>query len=87
MSDGPLNFEEYRRRREENASTVRCARCRRWIAATATKCLERGAHFQGEAQDFTPDESNSAEGKVPKWVVVLAALLLLAMVVGGLGVR
>jgi hypothetical protein len=32
----PLNFEEHRRRREENASTVRCARCKKWMVAMAT---------------------------------------------------
>jgi hypothetical protein len=41
MSDDPLNFEEHRRRREEDAGTVRCARCKRWVAA-ATGCLECG---------------------------------------------
>ena len=52
MSDEPLNFEEFRRRREENASTVRCAKCGEWIVATATKCPECGVNFQGEADGF-----------------------------------
>jgi hypothetical protein len=46
MSDDPLNFEEHRRRCEEDASTVRCARCKKWIVATATRCPECGVHFQ-----------------------------------------
>jgi hypothetical protein len=35
VAGNPLNFEEHRRRRE-NASTVRCARCKKWMVATAT---------------------------------------------------
>ena len=35
MSDEPLSFEEDRGG-GENASTVRCARCGKWIVATAT---------------------------------------------------
>lgn len=49
MENETLNFEEHRRRRDENAGTVRCARCGKWIAATATQCPECGVHFQGEA--------------------------------------
>ena len=82
MSDDPLNFEEHRRRREENPSTVRCARCKEWIVATATKCPECGVHFQGEAQDFADAEEGSGS---KTWVIVVAVLLLLAMLVGGLG--
>ena len=88
MSDEPLNFEEFRRRREENASTVRCAKCGEWIVATATRCPACGVHFQGEAQEFA-SESGSAGGRSgkPVWVIVLAVLVLLAMVVGVLGLR
>jgi hypothetical protein len=83
MSDDPLNFEEHRRRREEDASPVRCARCKKWIVATSTRCPACGVHFQGEAQDFAED----AEGRrgAPTWVIVVAVLLLLAMLVGALG--
>jgi hypothetical protein len=85
MSDEPLNFEEFRRRREENASTVRCAKCGEWIVATATRCPECGVHFQGEAQDFgDAPESAGVRGGAPGWVVVLAALLLVAMAVAAL---
>jgi predicted amidophosphoribosyltransferase len=85
MSDGPPNFEEFRRRREENASTVRCAKCGEWIVATVTRCPECGVHFQGEAQDFA-DAAEPAEDRsgAPAWVVVLAVLLLLAILVAGL---
>jgi hypothetical protein len=80
MDDEPLNFEEHRRRREENPSTVRCARCRKWIVATATKCPECGVHFQGEAQDFAKDDDEQG-GSGTAWVVVVAVLLLVAMLV------
>lgn len=77
MSDEPLNFEEFRRRREENAGTVRCAKCGEWIAATTTEC---GVNFQGQAQDFihASDKSDDRTG-APAWVVVLAVLTLLSM--------
>jgi hypothetical protein len=31
---------------------VRCARCRKWIVATAMKRPEWGVNFQGEAQAY-----------------------------------
>ncbi len=80
MSDRPLNFEEHRRRRDENASTVRCVRCGKWIAATVTRCPECGVNFQGEAQDFIhPSEQPDKRGGRPIWVIVLAVVLLAAM--------
>jgi phage FluMu protein Com len=80
MSDEPLNFEEHRRRREENAGTVRCARCGKWIVATATKCPECGVNFQGEAQDFVHASERDAKARsAPTWVLVAAALLLVAI--------
>ncbi|MDB5311138.1 MAG: hypothetical protein JWO38_5340 [Gemmataceae bacterium] len=86
MSDEPLNFEDHRRRREENASTVRCARCGKWIVATATRCPECGIHFQGEAQDFAAEgDPSPGSRRAPAWVVVIALLLMLAMLVGVLG--
>lgn len=88
MDNEPLSFEEHRRRREENASTVRCARCGRWIVATATRCPECGVHFQGEAQDFAHPSDRQVGGKGPAvWVVALVVLLLAAMAVGVLGLR
>ena len=84
MSDEPLGFEENRRRREENAGTVRCARCNKWIVATATRCPECGIHFNGEAQDFAPDDQQTGSRGTPAWVIMVAVLLLLAMLVGGL---
>ena len=67
-SDEPLNFEEHRRRRDDNPSLVPCARCGQRVLATATRCPECGVHFQGEAQEFThesehePALSSAAEG-------------------------
>ena len=88
MDDEPLNFEDHRRRREENASTVRCARCGEWIVATATRCPECGVHFQGEAQEFAhPSEQSPANSGLPTWVVAVAVLLLAAMAIGLLGLR
>ena len=82
MSDEPLSFEEHRRRREENASTVRCARCGMWIVATATQCSECGIHFSGEAQDFVhPTEREDSSLYTPLWVLAVAVLMILAMLV------
>lgn len=86
MSDEPMSFEEHRRRREENAGTVRCAKCGKWIAATATKCQECGVNFQGEAQDFAHASERDANNRTtPIWILSIAVLLLLAMLVVALG--
>ncbi|HEV3440387.1 MAG TPA: hypothetical protein VG122_23740 [Gemmata sp.] len=86
MDDEPLSFEEHRRRRDENASTVRCSRCGERIVATAVQCPECGVHFQGEAQDFAhSSEQRVDDGKRPKWVIAVAVLLLVAMALGVLG--
>jgi hypothetical protein len=83
----PLSFEEHRRKRDENPSLVPCARCGKRIFATATRCPECGIHFQGEAQEFTHNsERELGSGSTPTWVIVLAALLLLAMLIAVLGV-
>ena len=84
MDDEPLNFEEHRRRRDENASLVRCAHCKEWILATATRCPECGVHFQGEAQDFADDSDVAGKGGISHWIVVVAVMLLLAMLVSAL---
>jgi predicted amidophosphoribosyltransferase len=88
MDDEPLSFNEHRRRRDENASTVRCARCGKWITATATRCPECGVHFHGEAQEFAhPSERPKSVAGLPTWVVGLAVLLLVTVVVGLVGGR
>lgn len=87
MSHETLNFEEFRRRREANAGTVRCAKCGERVVATAATCPACGVHLQGEAQDFT-HASERAEGRggAPAWVVMLSLLLLLAMTLAALRV-
>lgn len=88
MDDELLSFEEHRRRRDENASSVRCARCGESILATTTRCPECGVHFQGEAQDYAhSSEKPSGECGSPRWVVAVAVLLLIAMAVGVLGLQ
>ena len=91
MADGddePLNFEEYRRKRDANPSLVPCAKCGKRILATATRCPECGVNFQGQAQEFTHgSEREPTTGNSPTWVIVLAALLLLAILVGVAGLR
>jgi hypothetical protein len=86
MADDVLNFEEHRRRREENATLVRCARCGKMIAASATRCPECGVHFQGEAQDFThPSEQGTGDGRLSRWWVVVAVILVAALMIGAVG--
>jgi len=84
LADETLSFEEHRKRREANASTVRCAKCAKWIVATATRCPECGVHFQGEAQDFADPANETTSHGTPKWVLVLAALLVVAMFIGAI---
>jgi hypothetical protein len=80
MGGDTLSFEEHRRRRDENPSLVRCARCGKMILATVTGCPECGVHFQGQAQEYLhPSErpTNCHAG----WVVVLAVVLALVTVI------
>ena len=82
MDDEPLSFEEHRRRREENAGTVRCARCGLWIVATATRCPECGVHFHGEAQEFShPSEGSRTVPGLRLWLVAVVVFLLVTMTV------
>lgn len=84
-NDEPLSFEDARRKRDENASLVPCARCGKRIVATATRCPECGVHFGGQAQEFAhASERDTQPAGAPKWVVALAVLTLLALLVGAL---
>ena len=83
MGDDTLNFEDHRRRREENASLVRCARCGKTILATATRCPECGVHFQGEAQDYLHPSERPTGGHAGL-TVVLAIVLVTVMVISAL---
>jgi hypothetical protein len=87
-TDEPLSFEEHQRKRDANPSLVPCAKCGKRILATATRCPECGIHFQGQAQEFTHEsESEPATNGTPKWVIVVAVLLLLSMLLGVIGLR
>jgi uncharacterized C2H2 Zn-finger protein len=83
MRDDTLSFEEHRRRQDQNASLVRCARCGKMILATVTRCPECGVHFQGEAQDYLHPFERPTSGH-PGWVLVLAIVLLAAVVISAL---
>jgi hypothetical protein len=83
MSEDILSFEEYRRRRDENASMVHCARCGVRILATATTCAECGVHFQGEAQDFLHPSERPTNGRA-SLAMVLAIILVVTTVVSAL---
>jgi DNA-directed RNA polymerase subunit RPC12/RpoP len=83
VGDNTLNFEDYRRRRDEDADLVRCARCGKRILATVVRCPECGVHFQGEAQDYL-HASERPDGGRSGWVVVLLIVLLAALIIGAL---
>ena len=80
MSDQILNFEEYRRRREESDEEVRCAHCGRWIPAVATRCPQCGVHFAGEAQDFVHPSEQTTRGRAPLWFVAVVLVLVMILV-------
>ena len=87
MDDETLNFEEHRRRREQNASLVRCARCGKNILATATRCPECGVNFQGEAQDYLQLSEQVSSSRASHWlattIIVVVLLILLLSVLRG----
>jgi predicted amidophosphoribosyltransferase len=83
MGDDILRFEDHRRRQDENASLVRCARCGKLILATATRCSECGVHFQGEAQDYLHSSERPSSGHAV-WIVVLVVVLLAATFISAL---
>ncbi len=86
MDDDIISFEKHRQRREKNASLVRCARCGKMILATATQCPECGIHFQGEAQDYL-HRSERTSGGQPRWVTVVAVVLLVVLIISFLAFR
>jgi hypothetical protein len=83
MSEEILSFEEHRRRRDENASLVRCARCGKMILATATTCAECGVHIQGEAQDFLHLSETPTNHHV-SMAMLLAIILVITTVISAL---
>jgi ribosomal protein L37AE/L43A len=80
--DNTLNFEEHRRKREQNRDLVPCPKCKKPILATSIRCPECGVHFDGEAYDFAPEQSSP----VRLVVVVIAVLLILATLLTALGI-
>jgi len=80
MPDPILNFEEHRRRRDENPSVVPCARCGKSIVATATRCPECGVHFRGEAQFFSrPNEQTGSAAGIPWKTLIVTTLVLIGL--------
>lgn len=66
-------------RQEENPNLVPCARCRKKILMTSTRCPECGVYFQGQALEFTHPSEQRREAKGAKgWIVWVALLSLLA---------
>jgi hypothetical protein len=51
------------------------------------RCPVCGVHFQGEAQDYLHSSEKLEGGRYPWWIAALAALLLLALVLGAFGLR
>ena len=83
LNDPILNFDEHRRRQDDQPGSVRCARCGQWIEATALRCSKCGVHFQGEAQDFVhPSERYSRSFVLPRWVMTLAAVVVVLLLMG-----
>jgi hypothetical protein len=81
MADDTLSFEEYRRRFKHDPSRVRCARCGKWIAVTATRCPECGVYFRGEAFEFTHASERASEDRWShSWMVLVALVLLLVLI-------
>ena len=52
MSEDILSFDEHRRRRDENASSIRCTLCGKRILATASRCSDCGIRGIAGAVDF-----------------------------------
>lgn len=77
-------FEEAKRRRDEDPNRVRCAHCGAWIFARSVKCDKCGTHFLGEAFQFThkSDDLNAERQRRRRRTLVIGALLALLLLVG-----
>ena len=80
MSDQILNFEEYRRRREESDEEVRCAHCLRSSPAASTRVPQGGGHVAVEAQDFVHPSEQTTRGRAPSWFVAVVLVLVMILV-------
>ena len=83
-----IDFDEARRKREQDPTRVRCAHCRRWIAMDATRCTHCGVHFNGEAFQFSADEELQFERarrrrRLAAFVAMMVAMMTFA---GSMGV-
>lgn len=87
MGDDVLRFEQHQDRSDDD-DLVRCARCGKRIPAASARCPACRVHFHGEAQDFYhPSEHDRGNARKVPWIVAVALLLVIALVVGALGLR
>ena len=88
MRDDDDDIDEYQEEEDREEDDVRCARCRKWISAFASRCPECGVHFQGQAQDFDDEEDRyqsifyGSQRGLPVWVIVTALVLLTMSILG-----
>ena len=81
MSGEILPFDEHRRRRDEE-SQVRCAKCGRPIAATSIRCPYCCYSFSGVASSQHHAPLRIVEPDPQRlWLGVLAAVLLIGLVI------
>ena len=76
-----INFEQNRKSAEAD-NRARCARCKKFIFMHDVKCEHCGMHFNGEAWQFSPSTKSHRSASVmgiPRWLMVLAAIALLAV--------
>lgn len=76
-------FEEARRRRDEDPNRVRCAHCGAWIYARSKRCEKCGTHFLGEAFQFvhSSDELEDARRRRRRRAVTIVVVLAILLVV------
>jgi hypothetical protein len=72
-----------RREAAADDTTVRCPRCRKLIEMHERRCEHCGLHFAGEAWEFSPSSHSHAgwnQFGMPRWLVVIAVMSLVAAV-------
>jgi uncharacterized membrane protein YvbJ len=83
MSNNVRKLDEHRRRREDDPTRVRCARCGKLIPMTATRCPECGVHFQGQAFQFNHASDHEGGSRRRSRLSILMAIVLLGVVLLG----
>jgi uncharacterized membrane protein YvbJ len=83
MADNVRKFGEHRRRREDDPTRVRCARCGKLIPMAATRCPECGVHFQGQAFQFSHASEHEGTSRRKSRLSILAAIVFLGVVLLG----